>query len=55
MEVLFSVKIFDVEYSTDLYVLRFPESKKIVFGNWSVRMYVYVCVFAYVCDCEVNI
>ena len=44
MEVLFSVKIFDVEFSHDLYVLRSPESKKVVFGNWSVRMYVCVCV-----------
>ena len=51
MEVLFSVKIFDVEFSPDLYVLRSPESKKVVFGNWSVRMYVCVCV----CDCKVNI
>ena len=44
MEVLFSVKIFDVEFSPDLYVLRSPESKKVVSGNWSVRMYVCVCV-----------
>ena len=44
MEVLF--KISDVEFSPDLYVLRSPESKKVVFRNWSVRMYVriYVCV-----------
>ena len=49
MEVLCSVKIFDVEFSPDLYVLRSPESKNVVFGNWSVRMY--VCV----CDCKVNI
>ena len=44
MEVLFSVKIFDVEFSPDLYVLMSPESKKVVFGNWSVSMYVCVCV-----------
>ena len=44
MEVLFSVKIFDVEFSPDLYVLRSPESKKVAFGNWSVRMYVCACV-----------
>ena len=49
MEVLF--KISDVEFSPDLYVLRSPESKKVVFGNWSVRMYVCVCVCVcvYVC------
>ena len=46
MEVLFSVKIFDVVFSPDLYVLRSSEFKKVVFVNWSVRM----CV----CDCEVN-
>ena len=46
MEVLFSVKIFDVEFSPDLYVLRSPEYKKVVFGNWSVRMYVGVGVTA---------
>ena len=28
MEVLFSVKIFDVEFTPDLYVVRFPESQK---------------------------
>ena len=44
MEVLFSVKIFDVEFSPDLCVLRSTESKKVVFRNWSVRMYVCVCV-----------
>ena len=33
MEVLFSAKIFDVEFSPDLYVLRSPESKNVVFGN----------------------
>ena len=38
MEVLFSVKIFDVEFSPDLNVLRSPESKKVVFGNFSVGM-----------------
>ena len=51
MEVLFSVKIFDVEFSPDIHVLRSPESKKVVFGNWSVRMYVCVCV----CDSKVDI
>ena len=46
MEVLFSVKIFDAEFSADLYTLRCSESKKVVFGNWSARVYVraYVCV-----------
>ena len=44
MEALFSVKIFDVEFSLDLYVLRSPETKKVVLGNWSVRMR--VCVTA---------
>ena len=43
MEELFSVKIFDAEFLPDLYVLRSPESEKVVFGNWSVRMYVCVC------------
>ena len=43
MEVLFSVKIFDVEFPPDLYVLRSTESKKVVFGQ-CVR--VYVCVSA---------
>ena len=49
MEVLFSVKIFDVEFSPDLYVFRSPESKKVVFGIWSVRMY--VCMYVCVCAC----
>ena len=43
MKALFTVKIFDVEFSPNLYVLRSPESekkkKKTVFGSWSVRMY----------------
>ena len=43
MEVLFSVKIFDIEYKPDLYVLRSPQSKKVVFGNLSVRLY--ACVW----------
>ena len=45
MEVLFSVKIFDVEFSPDLYVLRSAESKKVVFRNWSEHMYMCVCVW----------
>ena len=57
MEVLFSVKIFDVEFLPDLYVLKSPESKKVVFRNSSVRMYVRVRVCVCVCvrDCKVNI
>ena len=38
MEVLLSVKTFDVEFSSDLYVMRSPESKKVDFGDWSVRL-----------------
>ena len=49
MEALFPVKIFDVEFSPDLYVLRSPESKKVVFGNWSACMYACVCIFS-VCE-----
>ena len=48
MQVLFSVKTFDVEFLPDLYVLRPPESKKVFFGNWSVRMNVCGCVRTYV-------
>ena len=48
MEVLFSVKILDVDFLPDLYVLRSPETKKVVFENWSVRMYVCVRVRMYV-------
>ena len=46
MEVLFSVKIFDIEFSPDLHILRFPECKNGDFENWSVRMrvHVYICV-----------
>ena len=47
MEQLFSVKVFDVEFSPDVYILKYPESKKEVFGNWSVHISVY--------DCKVNI
>ena len=47
MDVLFSVKIFDIEFSPDLHVLRSPESKKT--GFWKlVCAYVYVCVSVYV-------
>ena len=42
MEVLFSVKIFDNEFSLDLYALKSSESKKVVLENWSVRVYVTV-------------
>ena len=63
MEVLFSVKIFDVEFSPDLYILKSPQFKKVVFGNWSVRMCacvcvrmcVHVCEYVCVCDSKVNI
>ena len=48
MEVLFSVKIFDVEFSSDLYALRSPESKKIDF--WKL-----VCAYVSECDSKVNI
>ena len=51
MEVQFSVKIFDVRFSSDLYILKSPEYKKVVFGNWSVRM----CVCMSVCGCKMNI
>ena len=44
MKALFSVKIFNVEFSPDLYVLRTSESKKEVFGNRSARMYVCLIV-----------
>ena len=47
MEVLFSIKIFDVEFLPDSYVLKSPESKNEEFGNWSVR----VCV----CDSAMDI
>ena len=33
IEILLSVKIFDDEFSSDLYVLSSPESKKGAFGN----------------------
>ena len=42
MEVLFSVKILDIEFSPDLYFLRSPKCKKEVSGNWSLRMYVWL-------------
>ena len=51
MEVLLSNKICDAEFSPDLYVLRSTESKNVVFGNWSVRMYVCMYVCVYVCVC----
>ena len=47
MDVLYLVKIFDAEFSSDLYILRLPELKKVVFENWSV--------LAYVCNCVGNI
>ena len=37
-------QIFDAEFLPDIQVLKSPESKKVVFGNWSARMYVCVCV-----------
>ena len=40
MDLSFLVKIFDAEFSLNLYVLRSLESEKVVFGNWSVRMWV---------------
>ena len=45
--VSFSVKIFDIEFSPDLYVLKSLEPQKVVFENWSKRMYV--------CDCVSNV
>ena len=44
MEILFLIKIFDVEFSSELYVIP-PESKNVVFGKWSERM----CVCVRVC------
>ena len=38
MDVLFSVKIFDDEFSPNLNILTSPESKKVVFGKWFVSM-----------------
>ena len=32
-------KVFHGEFLPDLYVFRSPEPKKVVFRNWSVRMY----------------
>ena len=46
-EILFEIKIFDVEFLPDLYVLRSPGSKKVVYGNWPV------CICA--CDSVVDI
>ena len=51
MQVLHSFKIFDIEFLPDLYALSFPEIKKVVFKNWSVRM----CVYAGVNICTGNI
>ena len=48
IEVLLSVKICDIEFSPDLYVLGSFESKKVVFENYSVS--VCVCVWD-VCVC----
>ena len=39
IEVMLSIKNFDAEFSSDLYDLRSPEFKKVIFGNWSVSMY----------------
>ena len=39
MGILFSVKIFDVVFSRDLYVLRFPEFKK-----WLLEIGLCICV-----------
>ena len=47
MEELHSIKIFDIEFLSNLYILRFPESKKV----FLLRIYVYV----YVCYCLRNI
>ena len=45
MDVLFSVKIFDIEFSPDLHVLRSPESKKVVL---EIGLCVCICVHVYV-------
>ena len=50
MKVLFSAKIFEFEFLPDLYLLKYPESKKVTFENWSVHMYLCVCVHAYKCE-----
>ena len=61
MEVLLSVKIFDVDFLSDLYVLRSPESKKSDFWKLVLRISIgigiayvcmRVCVCVYVCVCE---
>ena len=44
MEVLYSVKIFDIEFSPGLYVLMSHELKKMVLENWPVLMCRCVCV-----------
>ena len=40
MEALISTEIFDIEFSPELHVLKFVESKKVFFKNLSVRIYV---------------
>ena len=49
MEVLFFVKIFYNEISSDLYVFRSPECEKLIFENWSVLMHVCMCACALLC------
>ena len=39
------VKKFYVESSSDSCFLRSPESQKVVFGNWSVQIYVYTWLY----------
>ena len=42
----------------NLHILNSPESKKVVFENWSLHMYLCVCVTCvcvYACDCVENI
>ena len=52
--VLFLVKIFDVEFLPDLHVLRSLEFKK-WFLEIGLCVCMCVCVRAYVCGCKMNI
>ena len=45
MEVLFPKKKIDAMFLPNLYGLRSPECKKIVFGKYSEQMYVRACDF----------
>ena len=49
MEILYSAKIFDIEFLPDLYVFGSSEPKKVVLENLSVRMWEYTYICAWVC------